>query len=158
MSFSLVPLGGVVQKYVLFSWFMSFSLVLAGMLCGNMKICSRYPNPKSLPSGKGLTIASLQFFLCFVFCFVSFSLVLMGRLCRNMKICSRYPNPKSLFLIRRTIIKGTTKIRQNHRCGPPSLLFIILHEAPKGRFCLPFGNGISLYSVSTQSIVADMCA
>ena len=25
-----------------------------------MKICLRYPFPKSLPSGKGLTIASLQ--------------------------------------------------------------------------------------------------
>ena len=26
-----------------------------------MKICLRYPYPKSLPSGKGLTIASLKF-------------------------------------------------------------------------------------------------
>ena len=95
-----------------------------------MKICSRHPNPKSLPSGKGLTIASLQFFLCFVFWFVSFSLVLAGMLCGNMKICSRYPIPKSLFLFRRTTFKGTTKIRQNHRCGTLCLLFII-SGAPK---------------------------
>ena len=64
-------------------YLLSVSLVPMGGLCRNMKICSRYPIPKSLSSGKGLTIASLQFFLCFVFWFVSFSLVLMGRLVHN---------------------------------------------------------------------------
>ena len=52
-----------------------------------MKICPRYPIPKSLSSGKGLTIASLQFFLCLMFVYSS----VMGRVCRNMKICPRYP-------------------------------------------------------------------
>ena len=32
-----------------------------------MKICLRYPNPKSFPSGKGLAIASLKVFVCLIF-------------------------------------------------------------------------------------------
>ena len=48
-----------------------FSLVLMGRVCRNMKICPRYPIPKSLSSGKGLTIASLQFFLCLMFVYSS---------------------------------------------------------------------------------------
>ena len=35
-----------------------------------MKLCPRYPIPKSLSSGKGLAIASLQEILSFVFCFM----------------------------------------------------------------------------------------
>ena len=68
-----------------------------------------------------------------MFCFLGLCRFLLCRWvgwCRNMKICSRYPIPKSLFLIRRTIFKGTTKIRQNHRCGTLCILFII-SGAPK---------------------------
>ena len=89
--------------------------------CRNMKICSRYPIPKSLSSGKGLTIASLQFFLCFVFLVYVVFACADGRLCR----------------IRRTIFKDTTKIRQNHRCGTLCILFII-SGAPKSLVFLAY--------------------
>ena len=36
------------------------SLVVCDRSCRNMKICPRYPYPKSLPSRKGLAIASLK--------------------------------------------------------------------------------------------------
>ena len=105
MSFSLVPMGWLVQKYenmftlpqpyipslgegtyhrfapifLVFCFLGLCRFLLCRWVgwCRNMKICSRYPIPKSLSSGKGLTIASLQFFLCFVFWFMSFLLVLM---------------------------------------------------------------------------------
>ena len=41
---------------------MSVNYVIMCRVCINMKICLRYPFPKSLPSGKGLTIVSLKFY------------------------------------------------------------------------------------------------
>ena len=42
-----------------------------------MKICLRYPYPKSFPSGKGLTIASLKLFEPYLF-FDCFLLLVLG--------------------------------------------------------------------------------
>ena len=55
----------------------------------NMKISPRYPFPKSLPSGKGLAIASLKVYLLFV-CFPYVS--------RGRKVVHEYENISTLPL------------------------------------------------------------
>ena len=51
----------------------------------NMKICRRYPFPKSLPSGKGLTIASLEVTAYFQ---ILFSTTVMQRTIHSqMQVC-----------------------------------------------------------------------
>ena len=54
-------------SYVVIFILCLYTLVLMVRWCRNMKICLRYPYPKSFPSGKGLAIAPLQVFLCLYF-------------------------------------------------------------------------------------------